>query len=182
MVGSSLFVFHLRKLMYIFQEMVDTETEYVKSLQYIMDVSMIFSILIFLFFFFWLFDSFLTTIFLFYVFCFFFTCRITWQRWTTPSYYLRSEARRIFSSGISKESTIFTNGKSRNSSPVLGDFAPERNFRYGAIIGVNSRRCKSPQHDIFWGYHVNKYRAKRGNRSELASVRAKGAPVSCKRP
>jgi len=34
--------------MYIFQEMVDTETEYVKSLQYIMDVSMIFSILIFL--------------------------------------------------------------------------------------------------------------------------------------
>lgn len=38
--------------MYIFQEMVDTETEYVKSLQYIMDVSMIFSILIFLSFFF----------------------------------------------------------------------------------------------------------------------------------
>lgn len=126
--------------------------------------------------------TFLTTIFLFYVFCFFFTCRITWQRWTTPSYYLRSEARRIFSSGISKESTIFTNGKSRNSRPVLGDFAPERNFRHGAMTGVNSRRCKSPQHDIFWGHHVNKYRAKRGNRSELASVRAKVAPVSCKRP
>lgn len=52
MVGSSLFVFHLRKLMYIFQEMVDTETEYVKSLQYIMDVSTIFSILVFLSFFF----------------------------------------------------------------------------------------------------------------------------------
>ena len=40
--------------MYIFQEMVDTETEYVKSLQYIMDVSAIFSILVFLSFFFFL--------------------------------------------------------------------------------------------------------------------------------
>lgn len=39
--------------MYIFQEMVDTETEYVKSLQYIMDVSAIFSILVFLLFFFY---------------------------------------------------------------------------------------------------------------------------------
>lgn len=28
-----------RKLMYIFQEMIDTERDYVKSLQYIMDVS-----------------------------------------------------------------------------------------------------------------------------------------------
>lgn len=93
--------------------MVDTETEYVKSLQYIMDVSTIFSILLF----FCLFVSFLTTIFLLYVF--FFTCRITWQRWTIPSYCHRSEARRIFSSGISKESTISTNGKSRVSNPVL---------------------------------------------------------------
>ena len=136
MVGSSLFVFHLRKLMYIFQEMVDTETEYVKSLQYIMDVSMIFSILIFLSFFLtvWFFSHHNLSI---YIFCFFFTCRITWQRWTTPSYYLRSEARRIFSSGISKESTTFTNGKSRNSSPVLEEFAPERNIRYGAITGVS---------------------------------------------
>lgn len=32
-------VFYLRKLMYIFQEMIDTERDYVKSLQYIMDVS-----------------------------------------------------------------------------------------------------------------------------------------------
>ena len=115
MVGSSLFVFHLRKLMYIFQEMVDTETEYVKSLQYIMDVSTIFSILVFLSFLLLLFFSFLTTIFYFTFFVSSFNCRITWQRWTTPSYYLRSEARRIFSSGISKESTIFTNGKSRIS-------------------------------------------------------------------
>ena len=53
------------------------------------------------------------------------------------------------------------------------DFAPERNFRSGAATGVNSRRCESPQHELesFWWYHVNKYRTKRGNRSELASVR-----------
>lgn len=38
-LSQSLLVFHLRKLMYIFQEMIDTERDYVKSLQYIMDVS-----------------------------------------------------------------------------------------------------------------------------------------------
>lgn len=32
-----------RKLKYIFQEMIDTERDYVKSLQYIMDVSKQFS-------------------------------------------------------------------------------------------------------------------------------------------
>jgi len=31
-----------RKLTYIFQEMIDTERDYVKSLQYIMDVSELF--------------------------------------------------------------------------------------------------------------------------------------------
>lgn len=31
-----------RKLTYIFQEMIDTERDYVKSLQYIMDVSKLF--------------------------------------------------------------------------------------------------------------------------------------------
>lgn len=38
-LSQSLLVFYLRKLMYIFQEMIDTERDYVKSLQYIMDVS-----------------------------------------------------------------------------------------------------------------------------------------------
>ena len=38
-LSQSLLVFRLRKLMYIFQEMIDTERDYVKSLQYIMDVS-----------------------------------------------------------------------------------------------------------------------------------------------
>ena len=33
---------HPRKLKYIFQEMIDTERDYVKSLQYIMDVSTLF--------------------------------------------------------------------------------------------------------------------------------------------
>ena len=33
-----------RKLTYIFQEMIDTERDYVKSLQYIMDVSKLFII------------------------------------------------------------------------------------------------------------------------------------------
>ena len=33
---------HPRKLKYIFQEMIDTERDYVKSLQYIMDVSKLF--------------------------------------------------------------------------------------------------------------------------------------------
>ena len=41
--------------------------------------------------------------------------------------------------------------------------------------GVNSRRGDSRRHNILWWYHVNKYRAMRGNRSEVA-------PVSCKHP
>ena len=35
--------------MYIFQEMIDTERDYVKSLQYVMDVSNIFLTLVFVF-------------------------------------------------------------------------------------------------------------------------------------
>ena len=34
--------------------------------------------------------------------------------------------------------------------------------------GVNSRRGDSRWHDILWWYHVNKYRAMRGNQSEIA--------------
>ena len=48
------------------------------------------------------------------------------------------------------------------------DFAPQRNFRSSAASGVNSHRCELPQNAIFWWHHVNKYIAKRGNRSELA--------------
>ena len=44
-------------------------------------------------------------------------------------------------------------------------------FRTGARTGVNSRRGDSHQHNILWWYHVNKYRAMRGNRSELAPGR-----------
>ena len=42
-------------------------------------------------------------------------------------------------------------------------------------------RGDSRWHDILWWYHVNKCRAMRGNRSELAPG-AKVAPVSCKHP
>ena len=44
-------------------------------------------------------------------------------------------------------------------------FSPRYNNR------VNSRRGDSRQHDILWWYHVNKCRALRGNRSELAPGR-----------
>ena len=50
-------------------------------------------------------------------------------------------------------------------------FVPEWNSRPGARTGVNSRRADSRRHDILWWYHVNKYRAMRGNRSELAPGR-----------
>ena len=50
----------------------------------------------------------------------------------------------------------------------LWDFVPEWNSRPGTRTGVNSRRGDSRRHDILWWYHVNKYRAIRGNRSELA--------------
>ena len=53
----------------------------------------------------------------------------------------------------------------------LRDFVPEWNSRPGARTGVNSRRGDSRRHDILWWYHVNKYRAMRGNRSELAPGR-----------
>ena len=48
------------------------------------------------------------------------------------------------------------------------DFVPEWNSRPGTRTGVNSRWGDSRLHDILWWYHVNKYRAMRGNRSELA--------------
>ena len=50
-------------------------------------------------------------------------------------------------------------------------FVPERNSRPGTTTGVNSRRGDSRRHNILWWYHVNKCRAMRGNRSELASGR-----------
>ena len=51
------------------------------------------------------------------------------------------------------------------------DFVLEWNSRPGTRAGVNSRRGDSRWHDILWWYHVNKYRAMRGNRSELAPGR-----------
>ena len=50
----------------------------------------------------------------------------------------------------------------------LRDFVPEWNSRPGARTVVNSRWGDSCRHNILWWYHVNKYRAMRGNRSELA--------------
>ena len=53
----------------------------------------------------------------------------------------------------------------------LRDFVPEWNSRPGTRTGVNSRRGDSRRHNILWWYHVNKYRAMRGNRSELTPGR-----------
>ena len=50
----------------------------------------------------------------------------------------------------------------------LREFVPDCNSRPGTRTGVNSRRGDSRRHNILWWYHVNKYRAIRGNRSELA--------------
>ena len=50
----------------------------------------------------------------------------------------------------------------------LRDFVPKWNSRPGTRTGVNSRRGDSHRHEILWWYHVNKYRATRGNWSELA--------------
>ena len=50
----------------------------------------------------------------------------------------------------------------------LQDFILEWNSRPGTRTGVNSRQGDSYWHDILWWYHVNRYRAMRGNRSELA--------------
>ena len=54
--------------------------------------------------------------------------------------------------------------------PLRG-FAPERNSHPGTTTGVNSRQGDSHLRDILWWYHVNKCRAMRGNRSELAPAR-----------
>ena len=62
----------------------------------------------------------------------------------------------------------------------LQDFVPEWNSCPGTRTRVNSRRGDLCRHDILWWYHVNKYRAMRGNRSELAP-RQKSL-VSCKHP
>ena len=53
----------------------------------------------------------------------------------------------------------------------LWDFVPEWNFHPSTRTGVNSRWGDSRWHDILWWYHVNKYRAMRGNQSELAPGR-----------
>ena len=50
----------------------------------------------------------------------------------------------------------------------LRDLVREWNSRTGTRTGVNSRRGDLRQHNILWWYHVNKYRAMKGNRSELA--------------
>ena len=54
---------------------------------------------------------------------------------------------------------------------LLRDFVPEWNSRPGKRTGVNSHRGDSHRHNILWWYHVNKCRAMRGNRSELAPGR-----------
>ena len=61
------------------------------------------------------------------------------------------------------------------------NFVPEWISSSGTITGVNLRRGDSHRHDILWWYHVNKYRAMRGNWSELAPAR-KSSPVSRKHP
>ena len=50
------------------------------------------------------------------------------------------------------------------------------NSRPSTRTGVNSRRGDSLRHDILWWYHVNKYRAMRGNRSELVPGRHVNTP------
>ena len=55
-------------------------------------------------------------------------------------------------------------------------------FRTGVKFSPQyNNRSDSRRHDILWWYHVNKCRAMRGNRSELARG-AKVTPVSCKHP
>ena len=50
-------------------------------------------------------------------------------------------------------------------------FISKWNSRPGTTTGVNSRRGDSLRYDILWWYHVNKCRAMRGNRNELAPGR-----------
>ena len=64
---------------------------------------------------------------------------------------------------------------------LLRNFLPEWISSSGTITRVNLRRDDSRRHDILWWYHVNKYRAMRGNQSELAPAR-KSSLVSCKHP
>ena len=64
---------------------------------------------------------------------------------------------------------------------LLWDLDPEWISYPGTTTRVNSRLGDSRRHDIFWGYHVNKCRAMRGNRSEL-TLAWKLSPVSCKHP
>ena len=53
----------------------------------------------------------------------------------------------------------------------LRNFVQEWNSRPGTRTGVKLRRGDSRRHDILGWYHVNKYRAMRGNRSELTPGR-----------
>ena len=53
----------------------------------------------------------------------------------------------------------------------LRNFVPECRSRSGTTTGVNSRQCDSRRYGILCWYRVNKYRATRGNRSELAPAR-----------
>ena len=46
-------------------------------------------------------------------------------------------------------------------------FVPEWKFRSGTVTGVNSHRYDSLRYKILCCYHVNEYRATRGNLSEL---------------
>ena len=46
-------------------------------------------------------------------------------------------------------------------------FVPEWKSRSGTVTGVNSHRYDSFHHEILCWYHVNEYRATRGNWSEL---------------
>ena len=64
-------------------------------------------------------------------------------------------------------STILRVDVSRLHDTVAKSRTGEKS-RPGATSGVNSRRGDSRRHDILWWYHVNKCRAMRGNRSELA--------------
>ena len=54
---------------------------------------------------------------------------------------------------------------------LFQDFVPEWNSRPRIRTRENSRQGESCQHNILWWYHVNKYRAMRGNQSELAPGR-----------
>ena len=53
----------------------------------------------------------------------------------------------------------------------LRDFVPEWYSRPSTTTEVNSPRGDSCRHGIWWRYHVNKCRTRRGNRSELAPAR-----------